>query len=77
MGAVRFFLTATRGSRLTPWKSPYLRWRMETYTGIKAANVRLADYLHLAWRERGQMLRFLRWLRTMERIATTGHHGPS
>jgi hypothetical protein len=32
---VRFFWNATRGHRLAPWRSPYLHWRMETYSGLK------------------------------------------
>jgi hypothetical protein len=32
---LRFFWNSTRGHRLAPWRSPYLRWRMETYSGLK------------------------------------------
>ena len=28
---LRFIWNATRGNRLTPWKSEYLKWRIETY----------------------------------------------
>ena len=30
---VRFLWTATRGHRLRPWRSDYLKWRLETFTG--------------------------------------------
>ena len=30
-----------RGYRLRPWRSPYLRWRMETYWGLHAELFRL------------------------------------
>lgn len=69
MSIVRFFWTATRGSRLMPWRSPYLRWRMETYTGKKADQIGLSDFVDLAWNEKGQMLRFTRWIHAMERDA--------
>ena len=62
---IRFAWNATRGYRLRPWRSPYLLWRVETYTGKPAATVRCSDLLHLAWQERWQVLRFLRWLGTM------------
>ena len=26
----------TKGYRTTPWRSPYLRWRVETWSGIPA-----------------------------------------
>jgi hypothetical protein len=60
--AVRFFWNATRGYRLRPWQSPYLRWRFETYTGKRAQEVGPRDFLHLAHTERRQLLRFFGWL---------------
>ncbi len=57
------------GHRLTPWRSPYLRWRVETYSGLPAGSLRLRDFLSLAWRERGQVLRYLRWLGEMRGLA--------
>ncbi len=66
---IRFFWTATRGYRLRPWRSPYLRWRFETYTGKPAAEVRLGDFWHLAVSERAQFVRFLGWLGEMKGLA--------
>src|SRR6266446_6098144 len=34
---LRFLWNATRGNRLRPWRSPYLRWRLETYADQKRA----------------------------------------
>ena len=53
---------------LTPWRSPLLRWRMETY-GFRDAQGRLlhadeitpAQCLRFAVRHRAALLRFLRW----------------
>lgn len=61
MGAIRFLWNATRGNRLRPWRSPYLRWRLETYSGQRADTVRLRDFWELFWKEKRQLLRFLRW----------------
>jgi hypothetical protein len=61
MEGLRFVWNATRGKRLRPWRSPYLRWRIETYTGKKADSVRLNDFIVLLVKEKGQFLRFLRW----------------
>jgi hypothetical protein len=69
MAVVRFWWVATSGYRLRPWLSPYLRWRMETYSGIKAEQVRLGDFWHLAVKERRQLLRFLGWLSEMRTYA--------
>jgi hypothetical protein len=30
---LRFLWQVAAGYRLTPWRSPYLRWRMETFLG--------------------------------------------
>ena len=68
ISAVRFLWTATAGYRLHPWRSPYLRWRMETYSGQAAGTVGLADFARLGWRERAQMGRFLRWLGEMDTL---------
>ncbi len=62
---IRFGWNVTRGHRLRPWRSPYLLWRVETYTGKPASSVRLSDLFHLLWNERAQLLRFFGWLRTM------------
>ena len=32
----------TRGYRLCPWRSPYLRWRIETYCGLHADRITFA-----------------------------------
>lgn len=61
MGAISFLWNATRGERLRPWRSPYLRWRLETYSGQRADTVRARDFWNLFWKEKRQLLRFLRW----------------
>jgi hypothetical protein len=70
---LRFLWTATRGHRLRPWRSDYLRWRLETFTGKHAEEVRLRDFWSFIWSERRQVLRFLRWLAEMRDYA--GEHG--
>jgi hypothetical protein len=66
---VRFMWNATKGNHLTPWRSPYLRWRVETYSGKRAETLKLADFWHLFWAERRQFLRFLGWTREMRAYA--------
>jgi hypothetical protein len=51
----------SRGYRLRPWRSPYLRWRIETYWGIPAAQIGFAEFWSFAWRQRKDLLRYLRW----------------
>lgn len=58
---LKFLWTATRGHRLRPWRSEYLRWRMETYTGRRADEVSFKDFWNLLTCEKRQFLRFLRW----------------
>ena len=41
---LRFLWNATRGHRLRPWRSEYLRWRLETFTGKHADDVRARDF---------------------------------
>ena len=58
---LRFLWKATRGYRLRPWRSPYLRWRIETFSGIKAEDLTGKGMLAIVWGQRTQFLRFLRW----------------
>ena len=59
--AVRFLWRATRGHRFRPWRSPYLRWRVETFSGLDADRLGAAAFLAFCWRQRGSLWRFLRW----------------
>ncbi|HEY5055173.1 MAG TPA: hypothetical protein VII58_03385 [Acidobacteriaceae bacterium] len=70
---VRFLWTATRGHRLRPWRSEFLRWRLETFTGKHAEDVRAGDFWRFLAAERGQLVRFSRWLAEMRGYA--GHTG--
>jgi hypothetical protein len=63
---LRFLWRATRGYRLRPWRSPYLRWRMETYWGTPAEEISFADFWRFAWRQRRELMRFLKWVERME-----------
>lgn len=69
LGAIIFLWNATRGSRLRPWRSPYMKWRLETYSGLKAENIGARDLWHFAWSERRQLLHFLAWTNEMREHA--------
>lgn len=58
---IGFLWKATRGYRLAPWRSPYLRWRMETYWGTPAEGITFGEFWRFSWRHRGEFARFLRW----------------
>jgi hypothetical protein len=51
----------SKGYRLRPWQSPYLRWRMETFFGAEADSLDASKFLRLLWRYRRQLARFVRW----------------
>ena len=56
----------TRGYRLRPWRSPYLLWRIETYSGLHADRITFADFWRFTWRERHNLMRYLRWADRMK-----------
>jgi hypothetical protein len=62
---ISFFWAVSRGNRFTPWRSPYLRWRIETYTGIPAHNVNFYPFWTFLWREKRSLLRYLFWVNRM------------
>ena len=67
--AIRFLWNATRGHRLRPWRSEYIKWRIETYSGMKADEIQPADMARFVWRERWNLLHFLRWTGQVEKQA--------
>lgn len=66
MAALRFVWNATSGSRVRPWRSEYLKWRIETYSGLQADELTARDVMAFVWREKWNLLRFLRWTDKME-----------
>lgn len=67
ISAVRFLWNATKGHRLRPWRSEYLRWRIETYSGMSAESMTAKDVLRFVWREKLNLLRFLHWAANLEK----------
>jgi len=68
----------TRGYRLRPWRSPYLRWRMETYLGVPAEEIAFAQFWRLVWRLRREFFGYLLWagrMRGRTRLANQGEGG--
>ena len=63
---LHFAWQASRGYRLRPWRSPYLRWRMETYWGIPADEIHFNQFWRFLWERRGDLMRFLRWADRMD-----------
>jgi hypothetical protein len=64
---MRFLWNATRGHHLAPWRSPYLRWRMETYSGLKMDKIGFVEFWGFLFRERKQLGCFLKWTAEMEK----------
>jgi hypothetical protein len=64
---IRYFWIASRGYRLRPWKSPYLRWRIETYSGIHADQIDFRTFWKFAWSNRRDLAAFLKWSAEMQK----------
>ena len=67
--AWRFLWNATRGNRLRPWRSEFIRWRVETYSGKPAESLTARDVMGFFWAERWEFLRFLAWTGEINREA--------
>jgi len=67
LARLRFLWNATRGHRLTPWRSEYLRWRVETYSGKWAETLTTRDMLGFLWTLRWELLSYLVWIGRMNR----------
>lgn len=68
---LRLLCRLTRGYRCRPWRSPYLRWRIETYWGIPAPDINFPLFFRFLWRRRADLLRYLRWAARMRRLTRT------
>jgi hypothetical protein len=62
-----FLWKSLRGYRLRPWRSPYLRWRIETYSGWQAEEIGFVQFWQFVWTRRHALGRFLSWTRDMNR----------
>jgi|HubBroStandDraft_4_1064222.scaffolds.fasta_scaffold1032727_2 hypothetical protein len=58
---LRLLWRMSRGYRLRPWRSPYLRWRIETYSGLHAETITFRQFWRFTWKTRRELLRYLRW----------------
>ncbi len=61
LAPLRFLWNATRGHRLAPWRSEYLRWRIETYSGMPAETLTAKSVMGFVWASRWELLSFLAW----------------
>ena len=59
--AARFLWQVSGGCRLRPWRSPYLRWRIETDSGFPAESIGAAQFWRYLWRQRRRLLTYLEW----------------
>ena len=62
---IGYLWRASRGYRFTPWRSPYLRWRIETYWGLHADAIGFKEFSSFVWRQRRDLARFLHWAQRM------------
>lgn len=64
---LRFLWNATRGHRLTPWRSEYMRWRVETYSGQWADKLTDDKVLSFLWTSRWEFFSYLAWMNRLYR----------
>ena len=63
----RILWQMTRGYRVRPWRSPYLRWRIETYSGVHADRITPRDFWRFVWSQKRELIRYLRWANGLRR----------
>jgi hypothetical protein len=65
--AIRYYWVIAKGYRLQPWRSPYIRWRLETYFGAAGEVQEAGEFCALLWRERRRLGEFLDWVEERRR----------
>ena len=68
-----YYWNAARGYRLKPWKSPYVRWRFETFLGKEAADLTAKKFFRLAWKYREHFERFVDWAAERQKFQRRRH----
>jgi hypothetical protein len=61
VGSLLTAFRLAKGYRLAPWKSPYLRWRIETWSGMEADTITPSVFLKFVWTHRRDLRRYLEW----------------
>lgn len=69
LSALRFLWNSTRGHRLAPWKSDFIRWRVETFSGQPAETLTSKNVMGFFWASRWEILNYLLWTRSVQREA--------
>jgi hypothetical protein len=67
MNWLGYYWRQSKGYRLCPWRSPYIRWRAETYWGGDMSVLAAGEFFRMMWRERTALRRFLAWADERER----------
>lgn len=70
---LRSLWISMRGYWFRPWRSPYLRWRIETYSGIPAESITARVFFGFLWREKRALLHHLFWMRQMSRMMSPAY----
>ena len=68
---IRILWRMLKGYRLRPWRSPYLRWRIETWSGIDAAGITPGEFFRFCLEHRADLLRYLKWAGANSRARLT------
>jgi hypothetical protein len=71
---IRYYWSVARGYRLKPWKSPYMRWRFETFLGKEADNLTARKFFHLSWKYRKNLAAFVDWATERRRFQHHARH---
>ena len=64
---LQYYWRIAKGYRLCPWRSPYIRWRMETLYGGDMHNLGPGEFFSRMWKDHAAMRDFLRWVAQRER----------
>ncbi len=69
LAGIRFYWNATRGHHLAPWRSEYIRWRIETYSGMHAGDIDASKFFGFLVKDRARLMHFLLWTIRMDRLS--------
>lgn len=72
MNWLAYYWNQAKGYRLRPWRSPYIRWRAETYWGGDMSHLTAGKLVRLAWRDRAALRRFFAWAQERQRAQHRG-----
>lgn len=68
----KYYWITTKGYRFCPWRSPYVKWRIQTAFGVDKDKIDFCVFWKLMFIYRKPLWHFCKWVVTMQKLSERG-----